>query len=38
MSAPMVSATLEDRKTNTRRMNGLDDSNANPGQWELVGT
>jgi hypothetical protein len=33
MSTPMVIATIEDRKTMTRRMKGLEDINLNPDNW-----
>lgn len=36
MSAPMVLATQADTKTVTRRLNGLDEVNADPDLWQLV--
>lgn len=33
----MVRAIMDDRKTNTRRLRGLEDINVNPGLWKLVG-
>lgn len=35
-STPMVTATLDGRKTKTRRMKGLELQNENPDEWELV--
>lgn len=35
-STPMVIATMEGRKTNTRRTIGLDAVNENPNDWEFV--
>jgi len=32
----MVNATLEDRKRQTRRLNGLEDINKSPDAWSLV--
>lgn len=36
MCAEMVVATLEDRKTHTRRLNGLGDINKSPDIWSVV--
>lgn len=36
MKGPLVCATLEDRKTQTRRLNGLDEVNKFPDKMELV--
>ena len=35
-SSPMVKAILEKRKTQTRRLNGLDFVNESPNDWELL--
>lgn len=35
MSGPMVRASLEDRKTNTRRLKGLEEINERPDGWRL---
>lgn len=35
-STPMVQALLEKRKTQTRRLKGLDKINASPNEWEFV--
>ncbi len=36
MSTPMMQAYLDGRKKMTRRLNGLEVINENPGEWELV--
>ncbi len=36
-STPMVQAILEDRKSKTRRMNGLKGINQDPEKWKLHG-
>ena len=37
MQADMVCATLDDSKTQTRRLQGLDQVNQSPDDWDLVG-
>jgi hypothetical protein len=37
MCAEMVRATLEDRKTQTRRTKGLEEINKNPDEWIFIG-
>lgn len=36
-STEMVKALLDGRKTQTRRLNGLENQNENPSRWELAG-
>lgn len=38
MSTPMVQGIQEDRKTQTRRIKGLDFINENPDKWEFINT
>ena len=38
LSTPMVQATLDGRKSQTRRVKGLDYINESPDQWEFVNT